>query len=130
MRRYASSGSYNEGYGMAKIGGRRVGELMLGVMRILLGHPETGLAAKQVLEQLAAFVPPTSFESTSYEGRPAVRRYEKIVRFASIDMVKAGWLAKEKGIWSITDDGVRTFEKYNNDPDGLRADAMRLYQQW
>ena len=29
-------------------------------------------------------MPPTDFESSTYPNRPGIRRYEKIVRFASI----------------------------------------------
>jgi hypothetical protein len=36
-----------------------------------------------------------------------VRRFEKIVRLATIGPVKAGWLVKSKGRWILTEDGKK-----------------------
>ncbi len=33
-------------------------------------------------------------------------------RFQTIGPVKAGWLAKEKGIWAITDEGRKAYERF------------------
>lgn len=113
---------------MAEITRRRVGELVRGVFQILLSNPE-GLPAKQVLEQLQTGVPPTEFERTTYPGRSNVRRYEKIVRFSTITAVKAGWLVKNKGLWSLTDEGRKAFAQYP-DPERFSIEAGRLYRQW
>jgi len=61
---------------------------------------------------LQGAVPPTPFESTYYESTPTARRYEKIVRFSTIGPVKAGWLIKEKGQWSLTEDGRKAYEEF------------------
>jgi restriction system protein len=81
---------------MAEVSGTRRGELVRGILQILLPHPD-GLPAKLVLERLATVVPPTSFEQSAYPKQPDVRRYEKIARFSTIGPVKAGWLTKNKG---------------------------------
>ena len=63
------------------------------------------------------------YEST---GTP---RFEKIIRFATIDCVKAGWLAKNKGIWSIPDAGKKAFADFH-DPEDFYRKATQLYREW
>lgn len=113
---------------MAEITRRRSGELVRGVFQILLKYPD-GLRAKDVLARLEKVVPPTEFEASTYPSRPNVRRYEKIVRFATITVVKAGWLVKNKGWWSLTEEGRAAFEKFA-DPEEFNREAERLYREW
>ncbi len=113
---------------MPEITWRRSGELVRGVFSILLAHRE-GLQAKDVLAALEKKVPPTEFERSDYPNRPGVRRYEKIVRFATIGAVKAGWLTKEKGVWSLTDAGKEGYEKFK-DPEDFLRETHRLYRIW
>lgn len=107
---------------------RRSGELVRGVFKLLSAHPE-GLPAKVVLERLAKIVQPTPFEATTYPRRPDVRRYEKIVRFSTIGPVKAGWLVKDKGLWTLTDAGWKAYEDFP-DPEAFMREASRLYRKW
>ena len=93
---------------MAEITRKRKGELVRGVFKILMNNPD-GLKAKKVIQQLENVVPPTEFENSAYPDKPTVRRYEKIVRFSTITSVKAGWLLKEKGIWTITELGKTAY---------------------
>lgn len=113
---------------MAEITNKRVGELQRGVMQILMDHPD-GLPAKDVLERLEKLVPPTDFEKSEYPNRPGVRRFEKIVRFSTISPVKAGWLVKSKGRWSVTDEGRKALSDFK-DPETFAREAGRLYRQW
>jgi len=113
---------------MAEITRRRCGELVRGVFRILLEHPD-GLRAKEVLQRLERVVPPTPFENSTYPNRPNIRRYEKIVRFATITSVKAGWLVKNKGSWNLTDEGRIAFQRFL-DPEQFDTEARRLYNEW
>ena len=57
------------------------------------------------------------------------RRFEKNVRFATVDTVKAGWLLKNKGTWLVTDAGKAAFKKFE-DPAALDREAVRLYHVW
>lgn len=113
---------------MAEITRHRRGELIKGVFSILTSLPE-GLPAKEVLQKLEKVVPPTAFENTTYPKRPDMRRYEKIVRFSTIGPVKAGWLVKDKGQWSLTDEGRKAFETIP-DPEKLCKKSDQLYRQW
>ena len=58
-------------------------------------------------------VTPTDYESGSFPS--GGRRYEKIARFSTVDLVKAGWMQKSKGIWTPTDVG-RDADKSTMDP--------------
>lgn len=113
---------------MSEITRQRTGELVRGVFKILLPHPD-GIKAKDVLAKLTTVVPPSPFEQTDYPKSPGVRRYEFIVRFATIAPVKAGWLVKDKGVWSLTDAGRKAYEQFP-DPENFRRESSRLYQQW
>jgi len=113
---------------MAEITRRRSGELVRGVFEILLREPE-GLPAKEVLRRLEGIVSPTEFEQSTYPNRPNIRRYEKIVRFSTITAVKAGWLIKNKGSWSLTEQGRRAFGRFPN-PEEFSREARRLYREW
>lgn len=113
---------------MAEITRKRVGELQGGVFKILLGYPD-GLPAKELLEKLETVVPPTEFEKSEYPNRPGVRRFEKIVRFSTIAPVKAGWLTKSKGRWTLTAEGKRAYETIQ-DPEKFVKEGGRLYRQW
>lgn len=113
---------------MAEITRRRSGELMRGVFKLLLAHQD-GLPAKEVLRQLESLVPPTEFETSTYPSKPDVRRYGRIVRFLTITFVKAGWLAKNKGQWALTEDGRRAYQQFA-DPERFMLEAVRLYRKW
>lgn len=74
---------------MAEITSKRRGELVRKVIEILKEHPE-GLQAKEILKQVEDSLALTPFEQSTYPNNPTVRRFEKIVRFATIGPVKAG----------------------------------------
>ena len=107
---------------------KRVGELQRGVIKILLDSLD-GLPAKEVLRRLEQVVPPTEFEKSEYPNRPGVRRFEKIVRFATIAPVKAGWLIKSKGRWTLTEEGKKAYERFQ-DPEKFVKEGGRLYRKW
>src|SRR5277367_2237508 len=112
---------------MAEITIPRTGAHLRKLFEILMSYPE-GLQAGTALKELAASVQMTPYEKGIYEssGKP---RFEKIVRFATIDCAKAGWLLKNKGVWSITDAGKKAFSDYPN-PEEFYREAIRLYRAW
>lgn len=113
---------------MAEITIKRIGELVRKVFEILLGYPE-GVPAKELLSKVQDALTLSDFEKSEYPNRPGVRRFEKIVRFATIAPVKAGWLVKNKGRWILTDDGKNAFKKYP-DPEEFTKKARELYYEW
>ncbi len=110
---------------MAQITNKRLGELIQALFRILEKHPD-GMKAQEALAALADAVTLTEYEAGSYESG---RRFEKIVRFATVDTVRAGWLIKEGGIWTLTQEGAQALKLYEN-PLEFHKKAAQLYQQW
>jgi restriction system protein len=107
---------------------KRYGELSRGVLSLLSKAPD-GLSVGQVFDRLAATVPPTPFELEDWPKFPGVRRYEKTVRFSTIALVKAGWLVKSAGTWTITPKGQDALKAYS-DPLVFYREAVKLYQAW
>jgi len=113
---------------MAEISRKRSGELVRGVFQILRDVPE-GLPSKGSSSSAGRTRATDGLESATYPKRPTVRRYEKIVRFFDHCPCEAGWLVKDKGLWSITDEGRTAFDKFK-DPFQLAQESARLYRQW
>jgi restriction system protein len=87
------------------------------------------MPASAVLRAVEQRVPPTEFENSTYPNNPTVRRYGKIVRFSTIGPVKAGWLVKDNGHWSVTDEGRAAYSRFENPAEFMR-EATRLYRAW
>ena len=113
---------------MPKITRKRCGELVRGVFQILLGKPE-GLPSRQIFVHLAEIVAPTPFEESSYPSNPNIRRYENMVRFSTIAPVKAGWLLKDHGLWSLTEAGENAYKSFT-DPEQFFRESIKKYHQW
>lgn len=113
---------------MAEITVRRTGELVRGVFRLLLDAPD-GMHVQEILARLRQIVPPTPFEASEYPHRPGVVRYDKIVRFSTIAPVKAGWLVKAGGVWTLTEEGVAAFERFQ-DPEDFKRASSTAYRAW
>jgi restriction system protein len=113
---------------MADVKRRRIGELVQGVLRVVKDKPN-GMRPREVFAALEQIVPPTPSENTPYKSRPDVRRYDQIVRFATIQPVKAGWIVKAKGRWMVTDAGRAALTEYPDAERLVRA-SVGLYQQW
>jgi restriction system protein len=111
---------------MAEVTAGRTGELLRKLFEVLFEHPE-GLQAAMALELLSQRVALSEYEKGDYES--GGRRFEKIVRFATVDLVKAGWLFKDKGKWSVTDEGRGAYEKLK-DPEAFYKRARQLYAEW
>lgn len=110
---------------MALISVQRIGELIQALFRILEKEPD-GMKAREALAALAGAVPLTEYEAGSYESG---RRFEKIVRFATVDTVRAGWLIKDGGIWTLTASGADALRKFK-DPAAFYQEASRRYRLW
>jgi restriction system protein len=113
---------------LAELTTQRLGELVRGAFAVLLEHPD-GLQAKQVISAVENRVAATPFELSTYPKQPTVRRFDKIVRFATITSVKAGWLVKSKGQWTLTDEGKAAYARFP-DPEAFQREAVRLYRAW
>lgn len=111
---------------MPEVTKARTGQFVRKLFEILLAQPD-GMRAAAAMAVLAKSVELTEYESGEYPS--GGRRFEKIVRFATVDCVKAGWLVKDKGIWSVTAAGEAAFHAIP-DPEQFYREAVRLYWQW
>jgi restriction system protein len=111
---------------MPEITRRRTGEMLRALFEVLMPVPE-GVQAREALSALETRLTLSEYEKGEYAS--GGRRFDKIVRFATVDLVKAGWLFKEKGRWTVTDDGLKAFQEFP-DPEAFYKEAVRLYHQW
>ena len=100
---------------------------MQGVFRELDREPE-GLAAKTVIERVQRAMTLTPFELSPFPSTGAVR-FPKILRFATIGPVKAGWMLKQGGTWTVTDEGRHAISRFP-DPEAFYRESGRLYREW
>ena len=111
---------------MAEITRRRTGEFLRELFKILMASPG-GLQASDALHTLAERLTLSPYEADSYVS--GGQRFDKIVRFATVDCVKAGWMQKDKGIWTITDEGRKAYAELT-DPEAFYRRAFKLYGEW
>lgn len=104
----------------------RTGVLLRKLFELLIASEE-GLQAKVALAALEGAVTLSDYEAGEYPS--GGRRFEKIVRFATVDAVKAGWMRKEQGVWTVTDLGVTALHEIA-DPAEFYREAARLYRDW
>jgi restriction system protein len=113
---------------MADLTQKRLGELVRAIFGILDKSTE-GLQIGQVIQQLEKQVVLTAYEQADYPSTPGKRRFDKIIRFGTIAHVKAGWLIKSRGTWTLTEEGRKAYKKFS-DPEAFSYEAGRLYRQW
>lgn len=94
---------------------------------ILSAHPD-GLQAKDAIAQVEERLELSAFEKATYPGTDVVR-FPKILRFSTIGPVKAGWMQKKSGVWTITDEGRAALREIS-DPELLFRTASQLYREW
>lgn len=94
----------------------------------MLAGASEGMRAAKVIERVRESLPPTPSEEGVYETS-GTEKYGKILRFMTIAPVKAGWLVKSKGIWTITEEGRTALATYTA-PSELMAEANKKYNAW
>ena len=112
---------------MADITLNRIGELLRSVFELLWNQPE-GLPAREILALVPEVTRLTPYEQ-AYSPSSSIPRYERIIRLATIPLVRAGWLIKNnKGRWYITEEGRQACRKFTNAQE-LYREALRAYEE-
>src|ERR1043166_7190392 len=93
---------------MANITVALTGEFLRHLFQILQQHPD-GLPAGDAIQQVQQKVKLTDYERGSYKS--GGQRFDKILRWATVDCKKAGWLIKEEGRWYATEAGIAALER-------------------
>jgi restriction system protein len=105
----------------------RIGEFIRIVFARLWDEP-AGLPAGEVLAHVAKATQLSDYESSFYPSTNTPR-YEKIVRLATIPLVKAGWMVKGKGRWYLTDEGRQACRSFLGPADFYQR-AVQLLDEW
>src|SRR5438034_3657690 len=81
---------------------------------------------KQVLEEVEKRVQLGEWEKQRYEKTGNIR-WRSVLHFYTIDLIKAGFLIKKKGIWFLTPEGESALKLGETD---LLAAATKAYREW
>jgi len=112
---------------MVQITLHRVGELLRIVFELLWDKPD-GLPAKDVFALIPELTQLTEYE-LGFSSLSNIPRYERIVRLATVPLVRVGWLVKNnKGRWHIAEEGRQACKKFTNAQE-LYKEALRLYEE-
>lgn len=107
---------------------RRQGEIVQTLFRVL--EPESeGLQAKDAIARVESRLQLTDYERETFPNNPDVVRFPKVLRFATINAVKAGWMRKRSGTWTLTEEGRAALLAFP-DPEDFFRESRRLYKQW
>jgi restriction system protein len=102
---------------------QRNGELLRALFKIISTSPD-GMPAGQALAILREAMTLKDNEQGTYKsGAP---KFEKIVRFATLGPKRAGWLLKNEGTWTITQEGLDAYANFP-DPMSFHREIHRLY---
>ena len=104
----------------------RNGLLLQELFRVLAAHPD-GMRGKDAILAVASRVELTEHEAGEYAQ--GGRRFDKILRFSTVDAVKAGWMTKDRGVWSVTDKGTQALTAFP-DAESFYREVARLYRKW
>ena len=108
-----------------KISFKRIGEYLQTALKIALENGGS-FPSRQILEEIEKRLTLDDYEKEVYQKTGYVR-WQSILHFYSIDLVKAGWLKKHKGSWFVTDEGK---EALKLDPETFVGKASEKYREW
>jgi restriction system protein len=99
--------------------------LMFAALKVL---KENGgeMRGSQVVEEVAKRVPLGEWETHRYEKTGNIR-WRSVLQFYSIDLMKAGFLIKKKGVWFLTPEGESALKLGET---GLLDSATKAYREW
>src|SRR6266446_2414872 len=84
------------------------------------------MRGRQVIEEVEKRVKLGEWEKQRYEKSGYIR-WRSILHFYSIDLIKAGFLVKKKGIWFLTPEGDSALKL---GATGLMDAATKAYREW
>jgi len=85
------------------------------------------MRGKEVVDRIRETIEFNDYEKHVYEKTGYVR-WESILHFYTIGIMKAGFMRKQKGMWIITEEGRTALKKYT--PEELLNAASRKYKEW
>jgi len=110
---------------MRKLSNKRIGEYMQTVLKIIIENDDS-CPVRQIKEEMEKRLTFSQYEKEVYQKSGYIR-WQSMMHFYSIGLVKAGWLRKYKGSWYITDEGKKKLEL---DPEEFIKEAEKRYLEW
>ena len=95
----------------------------------ILVRAGTQMHRNELMEKLEQLQPPLPEELGHYKTHPTSTKYRVSTHFFNIGQVRAGWIVKERGMWSATADGAEALIKYP-DASSFAAAASAAYKSW
>lgn len=92
----------------------------------LLKENDGEMASSLLMEALSKRVYLDDWAKSTLEKTGNIR-WQSILHFYSIDLIKAGYLLKKKGVWYLTPEGEKAIDKGEKD---LLKSAQNLYHIW
>lgn len=93
----------------------------------ILMEADGEMRGKDVIDEIRNTVEFDDYEQHRFEKTRNIR-WESVLHFYTIEAKKAGFLRKNKGIWSLTEEGIEAFKKYS--PSELLSVATKGYKEW
>ena len=110
---------------MPAIAHERIGQYLKTALQVLKDNGGS-LRSRSVREQVGDKLILDEYELERYEKSGDIR-WETTLDFYSISCVKAGWIVKDKGIWTLTDSGRVVLELSEKD---LFDESENQYALW
>lgn len=105
----------------------RKGRILQALFAVLSDHPD-GCKAKDAIAATRDRIVLTESEKGDFEQSGA-EKFPPLVRFATIPTVKAGWMKKEDGVWTVTPSGLAALDVAES-PEAFYKTAYKLYKSW
>jgi restriction system protein len=105
-----------------------IADMHCAALTALSQSPAGQLRKSQLLNEVEKRVALDAWAKETYESTGA-SRWQSIFAFASVGLVKGGYVTKSKGVWSVTDEG-RSVVAVPFDGPAFLAEVNRRYQVW
>jgi 5-methylcytosine-specific restriction enzyme B len=102
--------------------------LVQAVLTTLAEQEDGSLPVKELFDELVERLQLGPEELAPVAGG-SQRKFERDAYFALIGAMKAGWLTRQGGVWTITAEGREAIRKYT-DAESLYKAARALYVEW
>jgi restriction system protein len=93
----------------------------------LAASPHGQLHVDQIMQAIETNVPLDDWAREVYDNGNT--RWRSIFAFASVELVKGGYVTKQRGVWAITDEG-RAVAQAPYDGPAFLAELNRRYETW
>lgn len=110
---------------MRKISYKRIGEYLKTALWIILQRGGS-YPIRRILEEMEDKITFDDYEKEVYQKSGYIR-WQSLLHFYSIGLVKAGWIRKHKGSWHITEEGK---EALKLDPEEFTKEVNKRYREW